>query len=137
VTTPHPGEFKRVFGIDAGSTLEEKISNVSSKAKEFGITVILKGANSIISDGESIFVNKSGSPGMTCGGIGDTLTGVISSLIAQAQGSDLKAVELAAAASYIVGLAGQKAVTEKGFHIVATDIIDQIPYVLKPFDRIA
>jgi len=136
VTTPHPGEFKRVFGIDAGNSLEEKIETVSSKAKQYGITVVLKAAETVISDGSETFVNKTGSPGMTCGGIGDTLSGVIGALIAQANGTDLKSLHIAAAASYIVGLAGERAISELGFHIVASDIIEQIPKVLMPFDRI-
>ncbi len=136
VTTPHPGEFKRVFGVDPGNSLEEKVAVVCSKAKEFGIIIVLKGASTIISDGYSVFVNKTGSPGMTCGGIGDTLSGVIGGLMAQASGTGLKSVEVAAAASYVVGLAGKQAVSEKGFHIVATDIIEKIPDVLKPFDRV-
>jgi ADP-dependent NAD(P)H-hydrate dehydratase len=136
VTTPHPGEFKRVFGQDTGNSLEAKLTSVNSKARESGLTIVLKGAETVISDGSDNYVNRTGSPGMTCGGIGDTLSGVIGTLIAQASGTDLKSVEIAAAASYVVGLAGKKAVSEKGFHIVATDIIDQISAVLKPFDKI-
>lgn len=137
VTTPHPGEFRRVFGVDAGETLDEKIARVCSKAREFDITIVLKGAETVISDGSTTFVNRTGSPGMTCGGIGDTITGVAGAMIAQARGSDLRPVELAAAASYVVGLAGRKAVSEQGFHIIAPDIIDQISSILKPFDRVA
>ena len=136
VSTPHPGEFRRVFGIDAGNSLEEKIDSVNSKAKEFGLTIVLKGAETVISNGTQTFVNRTGSPGMTCGGIGDTLSGVIAGLIAQASGTAIETVELAAAASYVVGLAGRKAVLEKGFHIMATDIIDQLSAILKPFDRV-
>jgi len=136
VTTPHPGEFKRVFGIDSGETLSAKIETTSTKARDYGITIVLKGSESVITDGSKIFVNKTGSPGMTCGGIGDILSGVIGALIAQASDSNLKTVEIAAAASYVVGLAGKRAVSLKGFHIVATDIIEQIPEVLKPFDRV-
>jgi len=136
VTTPHPGEFKRVFGIDSGETLPAKIETTSTKARDYGITIVLKGSESVITDGSTIFVNKTGSPGMTCGGIGDILSGVIGALIAQASDSNLKTVEIAAAASYVVGLAGKRAVSLKGFHIVATDIIEQIPEVLKPFDRV-
>ncbi len=136
VTTPHPGEFKRIFGIEAGNSLAEKIESVTNKAKEFGLTIVLKGAETVISDGTEIFVNKTGSPGMTCGGIGDTLSGVIGALLAQANGTELKSVEIAASASYVVGLAGKRAVSDLGFHIVATDIIDQIPRVMMPFDRL-
>jgi ADP-dependent NAD(P)H-hydrate dehydratase len=134
ITTPHPGEFKRIFGIEVGDSLSAKIESTSAKAIDYGITIVLKGAETVISDGSSVYINKTGSPGMTCGGIGDTLSGVAGALMAQASGSNLKEVEIAAAASYVVGLAGRKAVSIKGFHIVATDIIEQIPGVLKPFD---
>ncbi|HZW55078.1 MAG TPA: NAD(P)H-hydrate dehydratase [Nitrososphaerales archaeon] len=136
VTTPHPGEFKRAFGVDAGTDLQEKIQNTKTKAAEFGITIVLKGFETVITDGESVFVNKTGSPAMTCGGIGDTLSGVLAALLAQCSGTDVKTVEIAAAASYIVGSAGRFAAELRGFHIVSTDIIDQIPAVLKPFDRL-
>jgi ADP-dependent NAD(P)H-hydrate dehydratase len=137
VTTPHPGEFKRIFGIDAGNTLEERIDSTKRKASDYGITILLKSAQSIITDGSAVYVNKTGSPGMTCGGIGDTISGVIGALLAQTAGTDLKAIEITAAATYIVGLAGKSAVASKGFHIVTTDILDEIPQVLKTFDKIA
>ena len=137
ITTPHPGEFKRVFKLDAGNTLEEKIDSVTLKAREFVITIVLKGYETVITDGDLTYVNRTGSAAMTCGGIGDTLSGVIGGLLAQCSGTEVKSVEIAAAASYIVGLAGKCASDLKGFHIVSTDILDQIPNVLKPFDRLA
>jgi len=136
ITTPHPGEFKRMFGIEPGNTLGEKIGAAKRKASEYGITILLKSAKSVITDGSTVYVNSSGSPGMTCGGIGDTISGVVGALLAQTTGTDVKAIEVAASASYIVGLAGRRAVESKGFHIVATDIINEIPEVLKTFDRI-
>ena len=137
ITTPHPGEFKRIFGEDPGNSLEEKIAAVSKQAASYGITIVLKGSNTVISDGSTVYVNKVGSAAMTCGGIGDTLSGVIGALLAQARGTELKSVEVAAAASYIVGLAGRKAAERRGFHIVSTDIINEISEVLKPFDRLS
>jgi ADP-dependent NAD(P)H-hydrate dehydratase len=137
VTTPHPGEFKRVFGESPGDNLGDRIRSVKAKAKEFGVTIVLKAHESVISDGDLLYVNKTGGAAMTCGGIGDTLSGVIGALLAQAVGTNLRACEIAAAASFVVGSAGQRAEDIKGFHIVATDIIDQIPNVLKPFDRIS
>lgn len=137
ITTPHPGEFKRVFQVDAGETLDQKIATVKSKASEFGLTIVLKAHETVISDGETVYVNRTGSPAMTCGGIGDTLSGVIGAFLASTSGTDVKSVEVAAAASYVVGLAGSKASDAKGFHIVASDIIEQIPFVLKPFDKVA
>ena len=135
ITTPHPGEFKRIFGEEPGESLEERIASTKKKASEFGITIVLKSFETVITDGASVYVNKVGSPAMTCGGIGDTLSGVIGSLLAQTRGKDVKSVDIAAAASFIVGHAGKKAAEIKGFHIVASDIVEQIPSILKPFDR--
>jgi ADP-dependent NAD(P)H-hydrate dehydratase len=137
VTTPHPGEFKRIFQKEAGNTLEEKIRNVKEKASEFGISIVLKGYETVISDGDAVFVTKVANAAMTCGGIGDVLSGVLGALLAQSSGTDIKSVEIGAAASYIVELAGLRAAKEKGFHLVAEDIVQEIPYVLKPFDRLA
>ena len=137
ITTPHPGEFKRIFGAEVGESLEQKIVSTKEKAFEHGMTIVLKGSETVITDGTSVYVNKVGSPAMTCGGIGDTLSGVIGSLIAQSRGNTAKSVDIAAAASYIVGEAGRKAAEIKGFHIIASDIIEQIPIILKPLDRIA
>lgn len=136
VTTPHPGEFKRIFGEAPGDNLNDRVKSVKSKAREFGITIVLKAHESVISDGDLVYVNRTGGAAMTCGGIGDTLSGVIGAFLAQAVGTDLKACEIVAACSYVVGSAGKKAEDIKGFHIVATDIIEQIPNVLKPFDRL-
>jgi ADP-dependent NAD(P)H-hydrate dehydratase len=136
ITTPHPGEFKRIFGMDPGLSLEERVMSAKSKAKEFGITILLKGMESVISDGDVSYVNKIGSPAMTCGGIGDTISGVIGALLAQARDTSIKSVEVAAAASFVVGSAGRAAAEDKGFHIVASDIINRIPTILKPFDRV-
>lgn len=136
VATPHPGEFRRIFAGDAGDSLEDKIKSTKKKADECGISLVLKGYETVISDGSQVFVNKTGSPAMTCGGIGDALSGVIGCLLAQTVGMDVKTVEIAAAASYIVGKAGARAADVKGFHLVASDIIEQIPSILKPFDRV-
>ena len=136
VTTPHPGEFKRIFGQSPGDSLDDKINATRTKASEFGITIVLKGATTVITDGSKVYVNKTGSPAMTCGGIGDTLSGVIGALLAQNVGNHVGSAEIAAGASYIVGLAGKRAGEMRGYHIVATDIIDQISEVMKRFDRL-
>lgn len=136
ISTPHPGEFKRVFGEALGDSLEDKIDSTRRKAEEYGITLVLKGFETVITDGSKVYVNKTGSPAMTCGGIGDTLSGVIGCLLAQSVGTDLKSIEIAAAASYIVGLAGAKAAELKGFHLVASDIVEQLPSVVRRFDRV-
>jgi len=136
VATPHPGEFKRIFKQEAGNKLEEKINNVKEKAARLGITLVLKGYETIVSDGDSVFLTKIGNAAMTCGGIGDILSGISGALLAQCSGTEVKSVEIAAAASYIVELAGLRAAQVKGFHMVSSDIINELPSVLKPFDRL-
>jgi ADP-dependent NAD(P)H-hydrate dehydratase len=136
ITTPHPGEFKRIFGQGPGESLDERIKSVKARAKDCGMTIVLKAHESVISNGETTFVNRTGGAAMTCGGIGDTLSGVIGAFTAQARDTGLESVDICAAASYVVGLAGEKAENLKGFHITASDIIEQIPYVLKPFDKL-
>ena len=136
ITTPHPGEFRRILwgGARRVAGGEDRFDK-EERASEFGITIVLKGFETVITDGVSVYINKTGSPAMTCGGIGDTLSGVIGSLLAQTRGTDVKSVEIAAA-DFIHSRTGRQEASEiKGFHILASDIVEQIPSVLKPFDR--
>jgi len=88
--------------------------------------MILKGNIDIISDGKNIRLNRTGNPGMTVGGTGDVLSGIVGCLLAQ--GND--PFNSAVAGAFINGTAGDFAVEEKGFHIVPMDLIDQIPIVM-------
>ncbi|MCF8885314.1 MAG: NAD(P)H-hydrate dehydratase [Nitrososphaerota archaeon] len=130
VVTPHAGEFKRMFGVEVGNTIEERIKNVKEKAEEYNITILLKGMVDVISNGEKIAVNKTGTPAMTTGGTGDVLTGIVAALLAK--GADT--FEAATTGAWINGKAGEEAASIYGLHIVATDVIDCIPKVMKKFD---
>jgi NAD(P)H-hydrate epimerase len=132
VITPHAGEFKRLFKIELNSNIENRIEIVKSKAKEYNFTILLKGAIDIISNGEKTAINKTGSPAMTVGGTGDVLSGLLAGILSHG----INTFEAAAAAAYINGLAGEKATEKYGLHILATDIIDEIPIVMKKFDKI-
>ncbi len=79
--TPHPKEFDRLFGIH--NTREERIQTAILKAKELKCIIILKGYQTIITDGEKSFLNTNGNSGLAKGGSGDALTGIITSLMAQ------------------------------------------------------
>lgn len=132
VVTPHEGEFKRLFG-DAPSNVEnERISLVESKAKEFGITVLLKGATDIISNGTTTYLNEKKTPAMTVGGTGDVLSGLVAGLLS----NNRDPLESAAAAAFINGLAGESTQKRLGLHMTSMDLLDDIPTVMKPFDRI-
>ncbi len=108
VLTPHPGEMARLIGKDISFVQKNRIKCAKAFAMEYGCIVVLKGANTIVTDGVNVFVNTTGNAGMAMGGTGDMLTGMIASFIAQG------AVPFHAAASavYIHGLCGDIAARE-------------------------
>ncbi|MEM3819736.1 MAG: ADP/ATP-dependent (S)-NAD(P)H-hydrate dehydratase, partial [Nitrososphaerota archaeon] len=130
VMTPHAGEFKRVFREELSIELYGRINKVKEKASEHKVTILLKGMIDIISDGEKIAINKTGTPAMTTGGTGDVLTGIVAALLAK--GSE--PFEAAAAGAWINGRAGEEAASIYGLHITATDVVENIPKAMKPFD---
>jgi len=132
VLTPHAGEFKRVFGKDVPSKLDERVKLVKEEAEKNRVTILLKGRFDVISNGVEVMVNKTGTPAMTVGGTGDVLSGIVAALLAW--GND--PFEAAASAAWINGKAGELATSRFGLHILATDIIDFLPDVLRRFDRI-
>ena len=132
VVTPHSGEFKRLFGIIPPDSLKERIKTVEKFAKENSLIILLKGATDIISDGNKTFLNPKKTPAMTVGGTGDVLSGIVVGLL----GRNRNAFESASAAAYINGLAGKMIQKKFGLHMVATDLIEVIPNVFKPFDKI-
>jgi ADP-dependent NAD(P)H-hydrate dehydratase len=131
IVTPHIGEYKRLFGFEPGSTIEEMISNVHSVAKEHGMTIVLKGSVNIISDGEQIAAIKRSTPAMTVGGTGDVLSGLAAGLLTK-----MKPFDAAVVAIYVNGDAGALAFKQAGLHIIATDLIDNLPTAMKKFDKI-
>ena len=132
VVTPHAGEFKRLFGDVPSDSNVERIKLVEQNALKYGITVLLKGSTDIISDGKITYLCEKNIPAMTVGGTGDVLSGLVAGLLSKNRNS----LESAAAASYICGLDGKEVQEKLGLHITSMDLIDSIPNVMKPFDRI-
>lgn len=128
VLTPHQYEFYNLSGADVmAMTLTERADVVKKVAEEFKTTILLKGNIDIISDGKKIFFNKTGCPEMTVGGTGDVLAGICGCFLSQ--GFD--PIMAASASAYINGLAGEKAKEKFGPSMIATDLIEQIPNVIK------
>jgi hydroxyethylthiazole kinase-like uncharacterized protein yjeF len=127
VLTPHKREFKALFGINVPEDLAKKIDVVLEYSKEFNCTLVLKGDIDIISNGESVKLNSTGNSGMTVGGTGDILAGIIGGLMAQ--GHD--AYESSYLGSFINGAAGDIAKNEYGYNFLASDILKYIPLVFK------
>ncbi len=135
--TPHAGEFRILTSEEPppeeGRGWVDRMAFVKKWAKKLGATILLKGSRCVVSDGERVKVNRTGNPGMTVGGTGDVLAGLAAAFLAWGN-SPFRA---GAAASYVNGVAGDLAYQEKGFHMVATDLIEKLPEALKPFDRLA
>lgn len=127
VLTPHKSEFKAFFGVDVPEKLSQKIDIVLEYSKECNCTVVLKGSTDIISNGKSVKLNSTGNPGMTVGGTGDVLAGLIGGLMAQ--GHD--AYESAYLGSFINGAAGDIAKKTYGYNFLASDILKNIPLVFR------
>jgi len=134
ILTPHDGEFKALTGVNLkGKGLASRIKAAKDFVKKHDCTLVLKGHETIIADRERVKVNMAKSPALATMGSGDVLCGMIASYAAQH--SDL--FESAVAGVHAHSLIGDALFRKKGMHIIATDIIDAIPDVLKRFDRIS
>jgi len=126
IVTPHAGEMKRLSGADVPEDEKKKLAFVRNFAKDNKLTVLLKGKVDIISDGMEFRANRTGNAGMTVGGTGDVLAGLTGALFAKHD-----AFSAACAAAFINGAAGDLAFEEFGYGLLATDVIDHIPEVMK------
>ncbi|AQS12057.1 bifunctional NAD(P)H-hydrate repair enzyme Nnr [Clostridium saccharobutylicum] len=122
VITPHPGEMARFLDMGIEQIEENRSSIAKEVAKRYGITVLLKGYNTVISDGEDIYINPTGNSKMASGGMGDALTGIINAFISQ--GIGLK--ESALLGAYIHGYIADK-LSEQVYIVNARDIINELP----------
>ena len=132
VLTPHAGEFTRLFGVSPSSQIKDRVKIVEKNAKEFGITILLKGPTDVISDGSTTYLYKKTIPAMTVGGTGDVLSGLVAGMLSK----NRNPLECAATASFINGLAGMAVQKKLGLHMTSMDLLDEIPNVMKPFDKI-
>ena len=131
VLTPHAGEYARLFGIPPPEPIEERICAVSDAALKHSVTILLKGHTDIITDGKTTYLCKKDAPAMTVGGTGDVLSGIIASLL----GRNRNSLESAAAGAFINASAGLCCQKRLGLHMIASDLIDEIPHTMIPFDK--
>ena len=119
IMTPHSGEFKRVFG-------DPSVENVMKVANRTNSVILLKGKEDLITDGKRIRFNRTGNPGMTVGGTGDVLAGVVGAFFALND-----AFWSASAGAFVNGLAGDLCLKEKGYNFTAVDLLEKIPTAIK------
>jgi len=127
IVTPHSNEFYVLTGKKPEPDVRKGVEIVKNAASELGCITLLKGHIDVISDGKQIATNKTGNPYMTVGGTGDTLTGICGALLAR----KVDPFEAACAACYINGLAGDLAAKKFGEGLMASDLINEIPNVIK------
>jgi NAD(P)H-hydrate epimerase len=132
VITPHAGEFYRIFKEKIEGYDEKRLDIVYKYAKETGLTILLKGMFDVISDGNDVYINRTGNAGMTVGGTGDILAGLVAGFLAKG----LSPLKAAFTAAYINGKCGENLFVNKGLHYTASDFIDELPNVIRIFDNI-
>ncbi len=134
IITPHVGEYKRIFDDNVGITEKEIVSSVSRMAIRHKITIILKGWLNVVADEHGkVATIKRSTPAMTVGGTGDVLAGLVAALYTKMNSP----FDASAMAVYFNGVAAQLAYKQVGLHMVATDLIEYLPKVMMPFDKIS
>jgi ADP-dependent NAD(P)H-hydrate dehydratase len=124
VMTPHPGEFARLLGKSTTDVQANRESLAVEFARQYNLVLLLKGHRTVVTDGERVYLNETGNPGMATGGSGDVLTGLIAAVIAQ----KMPAFEAACFGAWVHGRAGDIAAERVGqTSLIATDLLDQLP----------
>ena len=131
IMTPHMGEMSRLTGISINELVDDRINIAQNFAKKYNVILLLKGYNTIITDGYSIYINTTGNSKMASGGMGDALTGIIASFI----GQKYKALQATILGAYIHGKCGDE-LSKNMFCVNASHIIESIPYTLSKIEII-
>ncbi len=134
ILTPHPGEMSRLTGMSVKQIQSDRIQTAVDFANEYNVTVVLKGANTVVAThGEkTAFVNTTGNAGMSKGGSGDLLAGLVGAFLAQS----VSPVNAAIMAVYIHGLAGD--IAAENYSMIAmtpTDTANCLPFALSKIER--
>ncbi|MEG0307805.1 MAG: NAD(P)H-hydrate dehydratase [Clostridium sp.] len=126
ILTPHYGEMARITGLSVDEIKENRIEVARDFAEEHDVIVLLKDHRTIITDGNYVFENTTGNSAMASGGMGDALTGIITSFIAQGY-EPLVATYIA---TFVHGYCGDR-LSENMFCVNATHIVEELPFAIK------
>lgn len=128
VLTPHAREFELLTGVDLPTDIKGRAQQVKVAAKELGCTVLLKAWVDVIASpvGE-VKLNYTGNSGMTVGGTGDVLAGVVGAFLSQG----VEPFRAALAGAWACGRAGDLCYKERGYELLASDLIDKLPVVFE------
>jgi NAD(P)H-hydrate epimerase len=124
ILTPHEGEFCRLGGdLTAG-----RVDGACALASDLGVIVLLKGHETVITDGKTVYLNPTGNPGMAVGGSGDVLAGMVTALL----GQRIEPLQASACAAWIHGRAGDLCAQNFGqYGMLPSDMLEVIPRLMK------
>lgn len=131
ILTPHPGEMARLIGKDVSFVQSNRAHCAKDFANEYNCILVLKGAGTVVTNGEAVYVNPTGNPGMAMGGTGDMLTGMLASFIAQG----IDPFDSAKCAVYIHGMCGdvcREKISERGMTV--PDMLDELGALMSKFE---
>ena len=124
ILTPHMGEFSRM----GGDVTADRQAAAETMAKDLGCILLLKGHQTVITDGSTTYINPTGNPGMAVGGSGDVLAGVITALV----GQGIDPLKAAACGAWLHGAAGDLCAEELGqYGMLPSDMLHVLPRLLK------
>ncbi len=136
VLTPHPGEMKRLaklFDRDEVPTDDNGRIEIARQASNtFHQVVVLKGNRTVVTDGEKVYVNRTGDSSLSKAGTGDVLSGIIGTLLAQ----EMNPFDAACAGVWLHGKAGELAGKRLGMRsVLAHEVIDALPEAIEAYEQ--
>ena len=127
IFTPHPKELSRLLNVSLDEILQNREKYARITSQKFDCITVLKGKNTVISDGEDIYINTTGNSALAKAGSGDVLTGIISGFLSQ----HLSCLNAALLGVFIHGLTAEILSGElTTYSVLASDIIDYVPFAI-------
>jgi NAD(P)H-hydrate epimerase len=136
ILTPHPGEAGRLLGRSSTDVQRDRLGALEALRNRYGGTIVLKGSGTLVGGtGPCPWLIPTGNPGMATAGMGDVLTGITAGLVAQAHAQLLAGTpgaDIAAAAAFVHGAAGDAAARTGQRGVVASDLLTELRPWLNP-----
>ncbi len=128
IITPHMGEMSRLTGVSVSELKADAVNYCKAFATEHGVVCVMKDARSVVSDGKECYINPTGCSGLSKGGSGDVLSGIIGGLLA----NKMPPFEAASTGTWLHGKAGELASEDIGIYsLLAREIADYLPRAIK------
>lgn len=132
ILTPHPGEMARLLKTDVATVQGDRLRLAREFAAEHNVTLVLKGAGTVIAGPDGAYLNTTGNPGMATGGSGDVLAGMIASFLAQG----VEPMMAAVCGAYLHGMAGDRCAARLSQRaMLPTDLIGELPELFLHFEQ--